>query len=111
MLPNRDIVEYQEELQLLQNENEKLKKEIETLKSCHTEEMYRFINIINDKSQSMKLTEKEHASAEKKLYIMSSTIRERDRPLALNGSKTSMFHPSDIIEKKLKSQFYFFDTL
>ena len=60
----QDNAHNHEELQLLQNENEKLKIRIETLKACHVKEMCRLINIINDKSQPIKLMENELAASE-----------------------------------------------
>ena len=92
-------VKNQEELQLLQNENEKLKIRIETLKACHVKEMCRLINIINDKSQPIKLMENELAASEMKLNIMSRNMRDRDNPLSLRNSNTSLLHPSEIIYK------------
>ena len=86
------FIQYKDKLQLLQNENVKLKKTIGTLKASHVKEICQLINIIDDKSQSIRLVENELA-------------------LSLRNSNTSLLHPSEIIDKKWKSQFYFFDTL
>ena len=86
--------------ELLQKENE-----IKKLKGDHIKEVQTLKDIIDEKSKAFTLLKEELEDLEIKLEEMSRCTGSTGR------SESQLLHPSDIIDKHLSSQLFFFDTV